>query len=370
MPGLQTTPPDVQTAPVADLGGDRPDLERELGRSGERVAPLVHRRRSRMRRLARPGDLVALHAEGPEHDAERQVERLEHRPLLDVQLEIRGRALELRARIERAVEVDAVLAQRVGQRDSVRVGALSKLVLVGHRAGCGRRAEERTAEARAFLVRPVDEPHGERRRALGGDPAQHLDAGDDVEAAVEPAAVRHRVDVPADQERTLGGAAKREPLVARLVDLLRRAGLGDLVAKPARAPSPTSSVQATRWAPFSSPVSSRSSFSSATVRDGSSGIAGDPTTGPPSRRGVIRTAGARRRCRETRSAPRRLLGAASPCGGAGRRRRRSSCSFSSASGSCIAGSGARLAGRGRSSSTTPRCRMSGRSSRPSASRRR
>ncbi len=29
------------------------------------------------------------------------------------------------------------------------------------------------------------------------------------------------------------------------------------------------SVQATRWAPFSSPVSSRSSFSSATVREGS-----------------------------------------------------------------------------------------------------
>ena len=33
------------------------------------------------------------------------------------------------------------------------------------------------------------------------------------------------------------------------------------------------SVQATRWAPFSSPVSSRSSFSSATVRLGDSGIA-------------------------------------------------------------------------------------------------
>ena len=34
------------------------------------------------------------------------------------------------------------------------------------------------------------------------------------------------------------------------------------------------SVQATRWAPFSSPVSSRSSFSSATVREGSSGMRG------------------------------------------------------------------------------------------------
>ena len=37
------------------------------------------------------------------------------------------------------------------------------------------------------------------RRPLLRDPAQHLDAGEHVEAAVEPAAVRHRVHVTADQ---------------------------------------------------------------------------------------------------------------------------------------------------------------------------
>ena len=68
--------------------------------------------------------------------------------------------------------------------------------------------------------------------ALRRDPAQHLDAGNDVEAAVEPAAVRHRVDVPAEEQRAIGLAAKREPLVARLVDLLDRAGRRDLVAQP------------------------------------------------------------------------------------------------------------------------------------------
>ena len=73
-----------------------------------------------------------------------------------------------------------------------------------HRAGRGRRAEERAAEARALLVGPVDEPDRERRLAFLGDPAQHLDARHDVQAAVEPAAVRHRVDVPADQQRALG----------------------------------------------------------------------------------------------------------------------------------------------------------------------
>ena len=63
-----------------------------------------------MRRLAAEGDLVALDAERAEDDAERQVERLEHGPLLDVELEVRGRAGELAVRVERRVEVDAVFA--------------------------------------------------------------------------------------------------------------------------------------------------------------------------------------------------------------------------------------------------------------------
>jgi hypothetical protein len=39
---------------VADLRRDRPDLQRELRRARERVAPLVHRRRPRVRRLPAP----------------------------------------------------------------------------------------------------------------------------------------------------------------------------------------------------------------------------------------------------------------------------------------------------------------------------
>ena len=41
-----------------------------------------------MRGLAAERDLVALDAERSQDDAERQVERLEDRPLLDVQLEV------------------------------------------------------------------------------------------------------------------------------------------------------------------------------------------------------------------------------------------------------------------------------------------
>ena len=93
------------------------DVERQLRGAGERVAALVHRRRAGVRRLAAPRDARALDAERAEHDAERQIHRLEHRALLDVQLEVGAGAFELRARLERAVEVDAVLARgRPGAR--------------------------------------------------------------------------------------------------------------------------------------------------------------------------------------------------------------------------------------------------------------
>ena len=139
---------------VPHLGGDRAQLELELRRAGERVAALVHRRRAGVRRLAAPRDEMALDPERAEDDAERQIHRLEHRPLLDVQLEVRGGVRELRARLERAVEVDAVLRERVGQRHAVGVAPRAQLVLIGHRAAPPRRS--RTASARS--ARPPRRP--------------------------------------------------------------------------------------------------------------------------------------------------------------------------------------------------------------------
>ena len=81
---------------AAGLGSDAPDVERQPGRACEGVAPLVHRRRAGVGGLARPGDPVALDAERAEDDAEREVERLEHGALLDVQLEVGGGVLQLR----------------------------------------------------------------------------------------------------------------------------------------------------------------------------------------------------------------------------------------------------------------------------------
>ena len=65
--------------------------------------------------LAGEGDRVALDAERAEHGAHRQIHALQHRALLDVQLEIRGGVLQLPPRLGGAVEVDAVRADGVRQ---------------------------------------------------------------------------------------------------------------------------------------------------------------------------------------------------------------------------------------------------------------
>src|SRR5581483_3104117 len=87
-------------------------------------------------------------------------------------------------------------------------------------------------EAGTLLVRPVDHADGQRRLPVLRDPAQHFDCRHDVQAAVEPAAVRHRVDVPTEEQRALRVALEREPLVPRLIDLLDRAGVGHRSAEP------------------------------------------------------------------------------------------------------------------------------------------
>src|SRR4249920_1803190 len=186
--------------PVADTRRDRAYLEGELGSSGESVSPLVHRRRACVCGLSSPGDPVALDAEGSEYDSEREIQRLENGALLDVELEIGGRRFELIARFEGVVEIDSVTGERVRQRDAVPVGQLTQLVLIRHRAcGCAR-AEEAPAETRSLLVSPIYEADRDRRRAVFRDPAQYVDARQDIQTTIEPASIRDGVDVAPDQD--------------------------------------------------------------------------------------------------------------------------------------------------------------------------
>ena len=119
-----------------------------------------------MRRLADEPQHVPLDAERAEHDAGRLVHRLEHRALLDVQLEVRARVdrLERAVRVAHAIELDAVLAQRIDQARALLVREPADVVEL-QAAARRRRAEQAPAEPRALLVGPVDQLERDRRRA-------------------------------------------------------------------------------------------------------------------------------------------------------------------------------------------------------------
>ena len=108
------------------------------------------------------------------------------------------------------------------------------------RASAGRRTTSRTAtaEARAFLVRPGDEPHRQRRRAVLGKAPQRFETCKHVQAAVEPTSVRDRIQVPADHQHAVGRAGQGEPLIAGLVDRLGGAGLPGAARAGILAPVP------------------------------------------------------------------------------------------------------------------------------------
>ena len=76
-------------------------------------------------------------------------------------------------------------------------------------------AEQAAAEPGALLVGPVDQRDRDGRRALGGERAEQLQPGHHAERAVEPAALRHAVEVAADDEHARrwrrGSTAHRLP---------------------------------------------------------------------------------------------------------------------------------------------------------------
>ena len=84
----------------------------------------------------------------------------------------------------------------------------------------------------AFLVGPIDETHCHGWLAFGSDAAKALQSGKQVQAAVEPAPVRHRVDVAADEYGSLRLPLERRPLIAALVDFDLDRKLLELLSHP------------------------------------------------------------------------------------------------------------------------------------------
>ena len=184
---------------VGVFAGDGADFERQLGRRGQGIAARVHGRGAGMRFLPVKGDGVPLHALGAQHRAQRQPEGFEHRSLLDVQLDIRGGVLLFGRGFGESVDFDATAAERVFQANTVAI----RTHPVGGDAvgsGKGRGAQQAAAETRAFFIRPVHQTDGYRRTAvvLCRDAAQHLEARQHVQAAVQPSAIGYRIQVAAD----------------------------------------------------------------------------------------------------------------------------------------------------------------------------
>ena len=133
----------------------------------------------------------------------------------------------------------------------------------------GGGAQEAAAEAGAFFVGPIDEADRDRRTAVefGVDAAEDFEGGEDVQGAVQPAAVWDGIQVAADEQGLFGLTGEGCPVVAGGILMFDREA-ASFCANHSRAFSQVS-VHATRWAPFASAVRARSSFSSAIVRLGS-----------------------------------------------------------------------------------------------------
>ena len=125
------------------------------------------------------------------HDAERQAEGVEHRALLDVDLEVADR----RRRDDGVVEergIETVVEDRVPHGSSAGIWAAEQRLV--ERADERPAADERHTVANAFFLGEPEDLDGERKPAA----AQHVherDAHHDAEHAVERARVRHRVEM-------------------------------------------------------------------------------------------------------------------------------------------------------------------------------
>src|SRR3954454_7718932 len=205
-------------------------FERDPCRTGERVAPQAHRRRAGMVRLPAQPYAVAAKPDDRGDDPDLNPFGLEHRALLDVQLQVSA-DLSDAASLGYAVELVAALVHSVPQRHARSVDARTEAsdILAGERAA----AEERRIEARALLVHERHDPDGTPRlEDLFPQQAAGVQPGDDAEDAVEPSAGRHRVQVRADQDGTADAGLPAPDQVACGVDLDLETDCAHAVAHP------------------------------------------------------------------------------------------------------------------------------------------
>ena len=150
-----------------------------------------------------------------------------------MQFEISGRVLPLTRGFGEAIDLDAATPQRRFERNAILVSA-NAVCLDAVGTGKGGRSQQASAEARAFFVGPVDQAnrYGWTARVFVRETAQDFECGQDVQTAVEPAAVRHRIEMPAKQQRLFRCSAQGDPTVARGVQMMFHRQAGELGLKP------------------------------------------------------------------------------------------------------------------------------------------
>ncbi len=82
-----------------------------------------------------------------------------------------------------------------------------------------RRPKQTPPKPRTFLVRPVHQADRHRRpaRILLIQRTQHLKSTQHPEASIQPPAVRHRIEMPPQQQRPLARTTQRHPMVSRRI---------------------------------------------------------------------------------------------------------------------------------------------------------
>ena len=180
--------------------GDVVNLRTHFGGGEKSILAPVHRRAARMRGLPVKINRMALHAKGAKHSPEREIEIEKHRSLFDMQFQIRGSVREFFAAVLYLFEIDPLLFQRCRKGDALFVFQVSRLVHV-EISRARRRTEKALPKSRPFFIRPVHQANGHRRLAvkLSVNATKNLNACERVQAAIEPAPVRHRIDMSADE---------------------------------------------------------------------------------------------------------------------------------------------------------------------------
>jgi hypothetical protein len=183
--------------------------------------------------LAIEGDRVALYSLGAEHYAQGQAQAFEDRSLLYMQLQVGRGVSTLDAGFSDAIDVDMALPQSIFEADSIPVRSAA-IGLYGVGPGKCRRTEKAAAKASPLLVGPVHQANGDRLFAVVvlGQATEHLEAGEDSQAAIEPTAIGNGVEMTPEDESTIRVAAKRGPGVPRGIEVVLHRQLCQFALKP------------------------------------------------------------------------------------------------------------------------------------------